>query len=226
MQRTARVVMIHDYPFLFEGIRAILAGQPGIEVVGQARNATDVLLLCSEHPPDVVIVDLGPNDSQALQMLTQVRDLCAEVRIMIVTSVCGPNRVRGAVGAGAKGLLSRTATPEQLVEAVWAVLQDQCYVDPELAGVLMTTVAMIPDGTLQNSDAGYGSLTAREREVFRMLANGMNNKSIAYQLGISHKTVETHHLRIMRKLELSDSLEVIRYAARIGLIEVQDWVTA
>ncbi len=226
MQRTARVVIIHDYPFLFEGVRAILAVVPGIEVVGEARNATDVLVLCSEHPPDVVIVDLGPNDTEALQMLTQVANLCADVRIVVVTSVCGPNRVRAAVGAGAKGLLSRTASQEQLVDALWAVLQDHCYVDPELAGVLVTTVAMIPDDTLQNGDAGYGTLSTREREVFRLLADGMNNKSIAYQLGISHKTVETHHLRIMRKLGLGDTLDVVRYAARIGLIEIQDWVTS
>ena len=226
MQRTARVVMIHDYPFLFEGVRAILSGQPGVEVVAEARTATDVLVLCSEHPPDVVIVDLGPNDADALQMLKQVRDLCADVRVMIITSVCGPSRMRAAVGSGAKALLSRTATQDHLVNALWAVLQDQCYVDPELAGVLVTTVAMIPGDTVQSSDVGYGTLTAREREVFRLLANGMNNKSIAFQLGISHKTVETHHLRIMRKLGLSDSLDVIRYAARIGLIEVQEWVTS
>ncbi|TVR85219.1 MAG: DNA-binding response regulator [Spirochaetaceae bacterium] len=225
MQATARVVVIHDCPLLFEGVRAIFASEPGFEVVGEARNATDVLLLCSENPPDVVIVELGTDDAEARRMLIQVRELCADIRTVVLTSVRSPNRVRAAVTAGAQALVSRNAANEQVIAAVRSVIRNQCYVDPELAGVLVATIAMTPEDTLQTGDARYRSLTIREREVFRLLADGMNNKSIAYYLGISHKTVETHHLRIMRKLGLADTVELIRYAAQIGLIEVHDWAS-
>lgn len=223
MKRGVRVVMIHDCPFLFEGVRAILAAETSIRIVSEARNATDVLVLCSASPVDVVIVDMGSGESEALRMLEQVKDLCADAHIVVLTSARAPQRVRATVTSGAQGLVSRNAAGDQLLAAMRAVLQGQCYVDPELAGVLMTTVAMFSDKEFPNADAGYGLLTAREREVFRLLATGMNKKSIAYELGISHKTVETHHLRIMRKLDLQDTLDLIRYAAGIGLIEMEQW---
>ncbi len=224
MEQAVRVVMIHDCPFLFEGVRAILAGEPSVRKVGEARNAPDVLVLCSAPPPEVVIVDLGSSESEALRMLEQVKELCADAHIVVLIEPCGSQRMRAAVTAGAQGLVSRNAGGDQLRAAMRALLRGQCYVDPELAGVLMTTVAMICEEALPHTDTGYGALTVREREVFRLLANGMTNKSIAYELGISHKTVQTHHLRIMRKLDLHDTVDLIRYAATTGLIEMEEWV--
>ncbi len=225
MKRAVRVVVIHDCPFLFEGVRAILAAETSIETVTEARSATDVLVLCSESVPDVLIVDLGSGETEALQMLEQIKGLCVTAQIVVITSACGPKRVRAAVSAGAQGLVSRNARGDRLLAAIAAVMQSRCYVDPELAGVLVTTVGMIPEEAFRNADDGYGALTDREREVFRLLATGMNKKSIAYELGISPKTVETHHLRIMRKLDLHDTLQLIRYAAGIGLIKPEQWAT-
>lgn len=223
MERAGRAVMIHDCPFLFEGVRSILAGVTGMRIVGEARNATDVLVLCSESPPDIVIVDIGAGESEALRMLEQVKELCAEVHIVVLTSARAPQRMRAAITAGVQGLVSRNSGGEQLLTAMRAVLRGRCYVDPELAGVLMTTVAMIAEEELPSADAGYGLLTAREREVFGFLATGLNKKSIAYELGISHKTVETHYLHIARKLDLHDAVELIRYAVAIGVIEMEEW---
>ena len=223
MKPAIRVAMIHDCPFLFEGVRAILAAERSIGTVAEARNATDVLVLCCESPPDVLIVDLGGSEPEGLRMLEQIKGLCEDAHIVVLTAGCGPERMRAAVSAGAQGLVSRNARVDQLPAAIAAVLQGQCYVDPELAGVLVTTVAMIPEEAFRDADDGYDALTDREREVFRLLATGMNKKSIAYELGISPKTVETHHLRIMRKLDLHDTLELIRYAAGIGLIKPEQW---
>ncbi len=216
--------MVHDCPLLFEGVRVILAGEPGVRIVGEARSATDVLVLCSETAPDVVIADLGSSETEALRVLKQIKELCADARIVVLAPVSGPQRIRAAAATGAEGFVSRNAPGDHLVAALRAVLRGQCYVDPELAGALISSVATLSGEVFPCTDSGYASLTAREREVLRLLATGMNNKSIACELRISYKTVQTHHLRIMRKLELHDTVDLIRYAAAIGLIEVEQWV--
>ncbi len=221
---TARVLVVHDYPLIYEGIRSVLGPEPGIEVVGEARNAADALGVCSENPPDVIVVDLCLESAEVIMGLKQVRALGTNVKTVALTMPCGTQTIRKAIAYGVQGVLCKNAHNSRLIAAIRTVFSNQFYVDPELTELFAKTLAMmVPDDGLRAEHPTYEALSARERQVFAMLANGMSNKMIAFELGISRKTVETHHLRITRKLGLRDSVELFRYAARIGVIDIEEW---
>ncbi len=218
-----RVLIVCIHPLVCEGVKAVLAREDGLDLAVESCSLGQVHDGCSDRPPDLIVVDLSAGCREATGILTEVRHRCGDVRIVALTDPGGTRSLRHAVATGAHGLVSNTASPEHLLMAIRTVLAGGYYVDPHCAAELVSTVRTIPDHAFRQPDAGYESLSAREREIFAMLADGMNNKAIAYRLGLSPKTVEAHYLHIRRKLGFRDGVDLIRYAARIGVIDLEDW---
>ncbi len=223
----AKILIVHDHPLLYEGVCAVLQREEDFEVLGEARTAADALIHCRTHEPDALLVDIQLTENGFAEF---VRNIACHpdirVRIIALTMTSNPQRMRQAALIGAHGIVSRFTTPEELVDAIRTVLSGQMYLDPSVARQMMEIMKGMPEDAFRKPDAGYECLSAREKQVFAMLAEGMTNKDVAFTLGISYKTVETHHVRIYRKLGLCGPLDLVRYAARIGVVDIDTWTSA
>ena len=220
-----KILILHDSPLAYEGARTVLAQAGEIEEVREARDGTQALLRCAESPPDVVVVDASLPRNRVAEVIDQLKGLCNEVSCVVIIDGATPYAIRHALLLPVAGFVARESPAEELVDAVRAVASGQHYITPCWAEQLVRIVRHLPDDTYP-ADAGYEGLSGREREVFRMLVTGMTNKEIAFALQIGRKTVEKHHLRVLRKLGLSDSIDLIRYATRIGVVDLDRWVSS
>ncbi len=216
-----RVLVIHNSPLLFEGVRTVLARANEIEVVGEAGDAAQALLRCSQIVPDVAVVDASLVHGQAGAIVEQLAKLCQGIRVVVIVDSSRRHAIRQALLLTAQGFVARESPTIELVNAVRAVVSGQRYITSCFVEQLATMMRHLPGDADLAADAGYDGLSKREREVFRMLAAGMSNKEIAFALGIGRKTVEKHHLRVLRKLHIGNSMELIRYAAHIGIVDLE-----
>ena len=221
-----KVLIIHDCPLAYEGARTVLAQAEGIEAVSEARDGTQALLHCTESSPDVVVVDASLPQNRVAEIIEQLEVLCNEMRCVVIFDGVTPYAIRHALLLPAQGFVARESPAVELVDAVRAVASGQHYITPCWTEQLVGIMRHLRGDTYLAVDAAYEGLSQREREVFRMLAAGMTNKEIAFALQIGRKTVEKHHLRVLRKLGLSDSIDLIRYAARIGIVDLDRWVSS
>ncbi|RME48858.1 MAG: DNA-binding response regulator [Chloroflexi bacterium] len=202
-----RVLVVADDPLARAGLAALLAGRPECTVVGQMAGDEDLIAQASVYHPDVLLWDLGWDPEPALDRLADLR----EVARPVVALLSDEADASDAWNAGARGLLMRDTDTETLVAALTAVGQGLVALDPALAGVLVPA-GHLPDATLVED------LTPREMEVLQLLAEGLPNKVIAHQLGISEHTVKFHVNAILGKLGAQSRTEAVVRATRLGLI--------
>jgi DNA-binding NarL/FixJ family response regulator len=211
-----RVLICDDQMVVRMGLRAILSTAPGIEVVGEAGDGAEALALVAETRPDVVLMDLkmpGVNGIQATRML---RERYPRVGVLVLTTYDADEWVFDAVRAGASGYLLKDTPREELVAAIEGTAAGETHVDPAVAGKLFRQVARSPAPTTQ---ALAADLSAREREVLRLLARGLNNADIARELFLSEGTVRNYVSAILSKLDVSDRTQAAVLALRHGLAD-------
>ncbi len=215
--KTVRVLIADDHAIVREGLRALVEAQPGIAVVGEAADGHEAWQRACELKPDVVLLDLSMPVVGGVEAAERIRKDCPAVQVLALTMHEERGYVARLLRAGASGyVLKRTAAAE-LVRAIRAVASGGTYVDPSLAGTLLTDRSHTPTrGALgPRADA----LTAREQEVMRLVAHGHTNKEIGATLEISVKTVETHKTNAMGKLGLSSRAALVRFALEAGWLE-------
>ncbi|MFP4407382.1 MAG: LuxR C-terminal-related transcriptional regulator [Spirochaetaceae bacterium] len=220
MESRVRVVVIHNRPLVYEGVRAVLEASGEFTLLGSAREIGEAGELCAELEPDVLLVDLPRAPAEVDDVLSELSRSVSSVPVVVLSSHCSPHSLRRATSLAIRGFVCELAPPEELVLALRSVASGNYYFDSEAAERLVRMVSALPDEAITYRDEKYESLTAREREIFRMLAQGHSNKEIAFELGISRKTVETHHQRICRKLSVFEAVDIVRYAARLGIIDL------
>jgi DNA-binding NarL/FixJ family response regulator len=196
------------------GIRHVLESEPGFEVVGEAANATDALSLTAELRPDVVVLDISMPDVSGLELAARLRSSGGGARVLILSMHNNAEYVLESVRAGAHGYLLKDTAATELRTAIRAVCQGESYFSPPVASRLSAAVR----GEHDSQPAGLAQLTAREREVLHGIAQGRTNKEIATELGISHRTVETHRESLMRKLQIRTVAELTRFALGAGIL--------
>jgi DNA-binding NarL/FixJ family response regulator len=196
------------------GIRHVLESEADFEVVGEAAGGTEALALVLELHPDVVVLDISMPGVTGLEVAARLRTSSPETRILILSMHDQAEYVLESVRAGAHGYLLKDTAATELREAIRAVCQGESYFSPPVASRL--TAAVRDD---QATQSGLDQLTGREREVLLRIAQGRTNKEIAGELGISHRTVETHRESLMRKLRLRTVAELTRFALGAGLVK-------
>lgn len=226
MAGSLKILFVHDSPLAYEGAHCVLMRLDCIEAVAEARDGSHALLHCTKDRPDVVVIDASVPQKQVARVIGQLADLCNEVRFVVIADSATPYAIRHALLLPAQGFVAREAPVSELVEAVRTVAAGKHYITPHWTEQLVEIMRHIPGDSHFAADAGYEALSQREREVFRMLAAGMTNKEIAFALQIGRKTVEKHHLHVLRKLGLTDSMDLIRYAVRIGFIDLDHWASS
>jgi DNA-binding NarL/FixJ family response regulator len=211
-----RVLVADDHTVVREGIRHVLEREAGFHVVAEAANGTDALELAQAHRPDVALLDISMPGRSGLEVAAQIRQTLPETRVLILSMHDNTEYVLEAVRAGAHGYLLKDTAATELRRAVRAVQGGEAFFSPPIARRLSDAVRGELEREQRTGD--LGSLSAREREVLQGIARGRTNKEIAAELGISHRTVETHRESLMRKLRIRTVAGLTKFALETGLV--------
>ncbi|WP_428563479.1 MAG: response regulator [Solidesulfovibrio sp. DCME] len=222
MNKTCRVLLIDDHTLFREGLRRIIQGETGLVVVAEAGTAGEGERLALARKPDLIVLDISLPDESGLELVPRLRRDLPRARLLVVSMHSRTEHIVTAFQAGAHGYVTKEAVSENLIAGIHEVLAGECYLDPAISqGVL----ARLLRGEHESKpvDPAGGLLTPREREVMRLIAEGHQAKVIAERLGVSPKTVDSHRANIMRKCNLDNTVDIVRQAARLGLIDVDAW---
>jgi NarL family two-component system response regulator LiaR len=211
-----RVLIADDHAVVREGLRAFLALQDDVEVVGEAADGEEAVAAVAHLEPDVALVDLVMPRVDGLEAIKRIRALGTPTRVVVLTSFADEDKMLPAVRAGAVGYLLKDVAPRELVAAIRTVHDGDTLLHPAVVRQLVREVA--GDGPEPPAD---NPLTPREREVLALIARGRANKAIAFELGVAEKTVKTHVSNILAKLGVSDRTQAALYAVREGLVDAQ-----
>jgi DNA-binding NarL/FixJ family response regulator len=210
-----RVLIADDHAILREGVRALLAATEDIEVVGQASDGREAVELCRKLSPDVVLMDIAMPGLGGLEAALEMRKEGFRARVLILSQYEDPEYVRRLLKAGVAGYVLKKSAGSELVGAIRAVQRGGLVLDPEVA-----RVAMEQSDPRRGGGDPYETLTDREKQVFRLVAEGKSNKEVADVLGISVKTAMSHREHVMEKLDLHNRTELVRLALKLGVIRV------
>jgi DNA-binding NarL/FixJ family response regulator len=205
------VLIVDDHAVVREGLRAFLQLQDGIEVAGEAGDGEEALEQALGLRPDVILMDLVMPKLDGVGAMRELRARVPESRVIVLTSFLDDERLLPAIQAGAAGYLLKNAEPAELARAIRAAHGGETIIDPTVASRLVQAIA---GGRRSPADQ---NLTRREREVLELIARGRSNKRIAFELGISEKTVKTHVGHVLAKLGVSDRTQAALVAVRDGL---------
>jgi NarL family two-component system response regulator LiaR len=205
-----RVLVVDDHAVVREGLRTFLELQDGIEVVGEAADGEEAIETAVRLRPDVVLLDLVMPRLDGIAAMRALRERVPAARVIVLTSFLDDDKLLPALRAGAAGYLLKNAQPQDLARAIRAARAGEALLDPVVAARLVETLAAA--GEKDPLDR----LTAREREVLRLIGRGLSNKRIALALDVSEKTVKTHVGHVLAKLGVSDRTQAALYAARLG----------
>jgi two-component system, NarL family, response regulator LiaR len=211
MAKPIAVLIVDDHAVVREGLRAFLQLQDGIEVAGEAGDGEEALEQALALRPDVILMDLVMPKLDGVGAMRELRARVPESRVIVLTSFLDDERLLPAIQAGAAGYLLKNAEPAELARAIRAAHGGETIIDPTVASRLVQAIA---DGRRSAADQ---ALTRREREVLELIARGRSNKRIAFELGISEKTVKTHVGHVLAKLGVSDRTQAALLAVREGL---------
>ena len=209
-----RIMVADDHEVVRRGLRSLLETQPNWQVCAEAVDGRDVVKKAGELKPDVIILDIAMPNLNGLEATRQLLKMDPGARVLILTLHDSEQVIRDVLSAGARGFLLKTDAARELVSAVDALRQDRTYFTSKVA-------AMVLSGFLNGGlSAATSPLTAREREIVQLLAEGKSTKEVAVILGLSVKTAETHRSNIMRKLELHSVSDLVLYAVRNNIVHV------
>ena len=209
-----RILIADDHDIVRGGLRVLLENHPGWQVCGEAATGRAAVAMAKQLVPDIAILGLAMPELNGLEATRQIRAAVSGVEVLIFTMHESEKAMRETIAAGARGYLLKSDAARNAVHAVEALAAHQPYFTSKVCEMLLEAYLCPKTG---QQDAS-GSLSAREREVVQLLAEGKSNKRIASHLDISVKTAETHRSNIMRKLDINSIAEIVRYAVRNELI--------
>ena len=208
-----RILVADDHAVVRRGVRALLENQPGLEVCCEASTGLEALEYVKKAKPNLVLLDLTMPEMNGLEAARAIHDESPETDVLILTMHFSEDVAREVLRSGARGYVLKSEGDEQIVRAVEALARHHAYFSDHVSETLL-------DNFVEQGGSGNNgvSLTAREREVVQLIAEGNSNKKIAHLLSISVKTVETHRSASMRKLDIHSTAELVRYAVRHKLV--------
>ena len=206
-----RILIVDDHTLFRVGLRLLISTRSDMEVVGEASDGDEALLLSKSLKPDIVLMDISMPGKSGIKATEEILEGCGQTRIVVLTMHEDPAYVRSALAAGASGYIVKKAADTELISAIRAVYRGRTFIDSTQADE-----AMFPSNGKRKH--AHGQLSEREYQVLKMLAGGFTHQQIAQKISISVKSVETYRSRLTKKLELHTRADLVRYALEIGLL--------
>jgi DNA-binding NarL/FixJ family response regulator len=209
-----RVLLVEDQRLMRSGLSTMIGLQPDMEVVGEADNGRTAVELAQKLSPDIVLMDIAMPELNGIDATQQVAALDPPPKIIVLSLHADQRHVTNALRAGASGYVVKDSPLEELVLAIRAVCQGRVYLSPQVSSAVLHDYRRCVPGS---ASPDFVTLSAREREVLQLIAEGKSTKAIASALYVSKKTVETHRAHILTKLHASSVAELVKHAIREGL---------
>ena len=216
MKEKRKILIVEDHTLLRVGLRALLAQDPEIEVVGESEDGRDALRVIGVVNPDLVLMDLSMPRTNGVEAIREVKRRYPNVRVLVLTLHKAEEYIHESLKAGADGYILKDATHEELRIAIHTVLRGKTYLSPDISGKVISGYLGGGGGTRFSS--AWDMVTHRERQVLKLVAEGHSNKHIAEYLCLSVKTVEKHRANLMKKLDLHSASTLTAFAIDRGLV--------
>ncbi|SNR75387.1 two component transcriptional regulator, LuxR family [Humidesulfovibrio mexicanus] len=221
MSAKYKILIIDDHPMFRDGLKTIVRSGAAYEIAGEAGNCAEGLAQARSIKPDLVIVDISLPDGNGIDLARDILALAPQTKVVMLSMHSKVDFIATAFQAGVSGYLAKESSREQLLQALDAVMAGRQYLDGSLSPRVVTELLARPNEETRTTDAAYGKLSRREQQVLRLLAEGHAPAVIAERLFISRKTVENHRTNILAKLGIKSPVALVRYAARLGLIDLE-----
>jgi len=215
-----RLLLVDDQEIVRAGLRSLLERQSELEIVGEAGGGQEAVSLAKQLRPDVVLMDITMPNMNGAEATRQIKRLAPEVNVLALTIHEDEAYFFEMLSAGASGYVPKRASPDDLMAAIRVAAAGEVFLHPIVAGALVQDyLRRVSSGTERDS---YNGLTSRQQEVLTLIAEGLSNQDIASRLGISVRTVERHRENIMDRLNLHSRTDLVKYALRKGLIQLNE----
>ncbi|KAF1076347.1 response regulator transcription factor [Halodesulfovibrio sp. MK-HDV] len=209
-----RIAIIEDHALFRAGLCSLISSKPDLEVIGEAGDGLEAIQLVRDNQPTLILIDLSMPKLGGIEAIRQIKQIAPDTKILVVSMHVTEKHLRAALKAGADGYLLKMADQDEFYVAIQAILGGRSYVSSDLASLVLDVYrSQEPE-----DHSSFDTLTNREREILKLVAEGNANKDIANLLTISPKTVDNHRSNIMRKLELHNVVELTHYARQYGLL--------
>jgi two-component system, NarL family, response regulator NreC len=225
-----RLMLVDDHEVIRVGLKTFLQTQPDFEVVAEAGDGEQAVERAMKSHPDVILMDITMPGVDGMEATRRLRVLCPKCLVLALTVHDDKQYLMQMLAAGASGYITKQAAAEELVEAIHTIASGNVFLQPALARWLLedyqrltsqkTASRSVPAGELESKAIGLEVLSLRERQVLEMVAQGVSNQDIGQRLELSHKTIARHRERIMKKLNMHSRTELVKFAIRTGLVQL------
>lgn len=217
------VLIVDDHPLFREGLKSLIDRSNDYQTVGEAGSAEEALQMARELKPDLITMDISLPEKSGIEATREILSALPDAKLLIVSMHPKFEFIAEAFKAGARGYVVKEATSAKLIQAMDALCRGEFFLDGGVSLEVITKLMSEPTAESPIVDEQYSLLSAREQQVMRKVVEGETTKRIAENLGLSPKTVENHRANLMKKLGVHNKMELIRYAVKLGLVDVDQW---
>ena len=217
MKKPYRIIITEDHTILRQGLRVLLSSDPDFKIVGEAEDGREAIRLAEALSPDLILMDLSMPKMTGIEAISEIKKRSTDIKIVVLTVHGGEEYVLSALEAGADGYVLKDANRDELTTAIRKVLEGKRYLSPDVSGKVIE--GYLEGKTALRKKTSWDTLTPREREILKLIAEGYKNREMAEALFISPKTVQKHRANLMEKLNLHNAVALTVFAIEKGIID-------
>ena len=218
MSETKKIIIVDDHKIVRDGIKAMLIGNKSFSIIADVPSGKELMKILGDSQPDIIILDIGMPDMDGVEVTKILRQRYTDIKILILTANSTEEIIVATIQAGANGFLSKESSRDEFIKALNYIARGEHYYGESINNIIYKSYTSIIKGTYKNKQDGV--LSARELDVMKAFSEGLSFKEIADRLNISARTVETHRNNILEKLELSNTIEMVKYAIKEGIVKL------